>query len=170
MKKHFFLLLFLSTTTLFQSCLDKTRVYEKNIDFNQKYWDIDSVPTFSFTIPDAGKAYDIYWNVRNTASYPYRNLYLTYYLEDSLGTSLSSALHDMVLFEPKTGEPYGDGFGGVYDHQFLALPQQKFPAKGTYSIKLKQYMRTDSLPEILSVGVRVEETGALSASTSQNDD
>ena len=169
MKNYFFFLLFTLATILLTSCLDKSRVYEKNADFSQKYWDIDSVPTFKFTIPDADKAYNIYWNVRNTASYPYRNLYLTYYLEDSLGTTLSSALHDMTLFEPKTGEPYGDGFGGVYDHQFLALPQQKFSNNGTYLIKLKQYMRTDSLPEILSVGVRIEETDGLSQPASQND-
>jgi gliding motility-associated lipoprotein GldH len=165
MKNYYFFLILSLATTILTSCLDKTRIYEKNVDFEKKYWDIDSFPTFTFTIPDAAKAYNIYWNVRNTAAYPYRNLYITYYLEDSLGTTLSSALHDMTLFDPKTGEPYGDGFGGVYDHQFLALPQHKFSTNGTYLIKLKQYMRTDSLPEILSVGVRIEETDALPLQT-----
>lgn len=167
-KNHLFYLLFLFVGTTLTSCLDKDRVYEKNVDFTQKYWDIDSVPAFTFTIPDSTKVYDIYWNVRNTTTYPYRNLYITYYLEDSLGTPLSSALHDMTLFDPTTGEPYGDGFGGIYNHQFLALPQHKFPNKGKYQIKLKQYMRTDSLPEILSVGVRVEESSLSSTKVDQN--
>jgi len=157
MKDYFFYLLFLLMLATLTGCVDKSRVYEKNVDFKKKYWDIDSVPTFTFTIPDSTKVYNIYWNVRNTTTYPYRNLYITYYLEDSLGTTLSSALHDMTLFDPTTGKPYGDGFGGVYDHQFLALPQRKFANNGKYQIRLKQYMRTDSLPEILSIGVRIEE-------------
>ncbi len=160
MRKHFFYLPFLLVIATFTSCLDKARVFEENKDFEAKYWDIDSIPSFTFTVPDSTKLYNIYWNVRNTTNYPYRNLYITYYLEDSLGTPLSSALHDMTLFDPVTGEPYGDGFGGIYEHQFLALPQHKFSNDGSYQIKLKQYMRTDSLPEILSVGVRVEEAAA----------
>ena len=167
MKDHFFYLLFLLILTTLTGCLDKSRVYEKNVDFKKKYWDIDSVPTFTFTIPDSTKVYSIYWNVRNTTTYPYRNLYITYYLEDSLGTTLSSALHDMTLFDPTTGKPYGDGFGGVYDHQFLALPQYKFENNGKYQIRLKQYMRTDSLPEILSVGVRIEEADPASTQIDQ---
>lgn len=168
MKNYFFYLLFLLILSTLTGCLDKSRVYEKNVDFKKKYWDIDSVPTFTFTIPDSTKVYNIYWNVRNTTTYPYRNLYITYYLEDSLGTALSSALHDMTLFDPATGEPYGDGFGGVYDHQFLALPQHKFTNNGVYQIRLKQYMRTDSLPEILSVGVRIEQVAPSSIKASQS--
>lgn len=168
MKNQFFYLLFTVIFVALTGCLDNDRIYEKNVDFKKKYWDIDSVPSFTFSIPDSTKAYNIYWNVRNTTTYPYRNIYVTYYLEDSLGTTLSSALHDMTLFDPVTGEPYGDGFGGVYDHQFLALPQQKFTNNGKYQIKLKQYMRTDSLPEILSVGIRVEETTPSSVQAGQS--
>ncbi len=136
---------------------DTDRIYEENRDFHNKQWVVSDTPTFQFTIDDPQQTYNIYWNVRNTISYPYQNLYLTYFLEDTLGHRLDTDLHNMQLFAPKTGEPYGDGLGDIFSHQFLAIPQHKFDTAGVYQIKLEQYMRTDTLPEIISVGVRVEE-------------
>ncbi len=144
-------LLMLST-----SC-DENRVYEKNVDFPNQRWAVDSIPSFEFEISDAGKPYNIYWNVRNTVAYPYRNLYVTYYIEDTAGRRLTADLHNMLLFEPKTGKPYGSGLGDIFSHQFMALPNFKFDREGVYRIRLEQYMRTDTLPEVVSVGTRVED-------------
>lgn len=135
---------------------DKNRVYEENTDFRNKQWVIRNTPTFRFEIKDPQKAYNIYWNVRNTIAYPYRNLYLTYYLEDTLGHRLDTDLHNVLLFAPKTGKPYGDGLGDIFTHQFLALPEYQFDTAGMYQIRLEQYMRTDTLQDIVSIGVRVE--------------
>jgi len=135
---------------------DDNRVFEENTDFDQKVWTADSLPSFRFQIDEPGQAYNIYWNVRNTVAYPFRNLYLTYYLEDTLGQTIKTDLYEMNLFEARTGEPYGSGLGDIFSHQILALPNYKFDTAGMYQIRLQQYMRRDSLPEILSVGVRVE--------------
>ena len=137
---------------------DKQRLYEQNFDFNQRVWPADSTPTFEFTIDEPGRAYNIYWNVRNTINYPFYNLYLTYSLEDTLGRRITTDLHNMHLFNPKTGEPYGDGLGDIFTHQIMALPGFKFDTAGVYQLKLEQYMRTDTLKDILSVGVRVEKS------------
>ncbi len=135
---------------------DDNRVYEDNTDFDQTVWAADSLLNFRFQIDEPEQAYNIYWNVRNTVSYPFRNLYLTYYLEDTLGNTLKTDLYEMKLFEPRTGKPYGSGLGDIFSHQILALPNYKFDTAGMYQIRLQQYMRQDTLPEILSVGVRVE--------------
>lgn len=144
---------------LLASC-DENRVYEANVDFPDKQWAVDSIPAFEFEVTDPSKSYNIYWNVRNTVAYPYRNLYLTYYIEDTAGHQLTKDLHNMLLFEPKTGKPYGSGLGDIFSHQFMALPNYKFDKAGMYRIRLEQYMRTDTLPEILSVGTRVENAEA----------
>ena len=141
---------------LLSTSCDENRVYEKNVDFPDQRWAVDSIPSFEFEISDASKPYNIYWNVRNTVAYPYRNLYLTYYIEDTTGRRLTSDLHNMLLFEPKTGKPYGSGLGDIFSHQFMALPNFKFDRAGVYRIRLEQYMRTDTLPEVVSVGTRVE--------------
>lgn len=152
--------LFLSVLTFtFLSACDEGRVYEENVDFDNKKWVVDTVPSFEFKIEDSSKPYNIYWNVRNTVAYPYRNLYLTYYIEDTTGRRITTDLHNMLLFEPKTGKPYGSGLGDIFSHQFMALPDFKFDQAGVYRVRLEQYMRTDTLPEIVSVGMRVEDAG-----------
>ena len=149
---YFFLSAFLYLT----SC-DQNRLYEENYNFEQKVWLADTVPAFQFEISDPELTYNIFWNVRNTLDYPYHNLYLTYYLEDTLGRRVSTDLHNMLLFDPKTGEPYGSGMGDIFTHQIMALPDYQFDTAGVYRIRLEQYMRTDSLKDILTVGVRLEE-------------
>ena len=148
------------TMMLLSTSCDENRVYEKNVDFPNQRWAVDSIPSFEFEISDASKPYNIYWNVRNTVAYPYRNLYLTYYIEDTAGRRLTTDLHNMVLFEPQTGKPYGSGLGDIFSHQFMALPNFKFDRAGVYRIRLEQYMRTDTLPEVVSVGTRVEDATA----------
>ncbi|MEM8967892.1 MAG: gliding motility lipoprotein GldH [Bacteroidota bacterium] len=152
----FFLVVIFSLTL--SSC-DENRLYEENVNFDQKAWAADSLPVFRFQVDDSAQPYNIYWNVRNTVSYPFRNLYLTYYLEDTMGNVIQEDLYQMDLFEPRTGKPYGSGLGDIFSHQILALPGYQFDTAGMYQIRLQQYMRRDTLPEILSVGVRVEVAG-----------
>ena len=61
-----------------------------------------------------------------------------------------------MLFDQKTGKPLGDGLGDIYDHKVISSRSFMFPTKGKYTIKLKQYMRQDPLPYIMSMGVSVE--------------
>lgn len=58
--------------------------------------------------------------------------------------------------DPKTGEPQGKGMGDIYDNQILSLSSVKFPQKGEYIFSIQQYMRQDPLPDIMSIGIRVE--------------
>jgi gliding motility-associated lipoprotein GldH len=84
-------------------------------------------------------------------------LFLRYYLSDSLGKELKSQQLELLLMDAKTGKPQGKGLGDIYTHQFDLLKNYTFQKPGSYQIKLKQYMRQDPLPEINSVGIRVEE-------------
>ncbi len=138
------------------SCSDPQRVYENNIDFNEKIWTVENVPEFEFEISDVPNTYNLYYNVRNSISYPYHNLYVRYSLEDSLGNVLSSKLQNMDLFDPTTGEPHGEGLGDIFDHRILAIEGHEFTNKGIYRFKIHQFMRQDTVPMILSVGLRVE--------------
>jgi gliding motility-associated lipoprotein GldH len=135
---------------------DPGRVYENNIDIPGRYWHQDSLAVFNFHVEDVSVPYNLYYNLRNTIDYPYQNLYITHYLEDSLGNRLDSALNNVVLFDPKTGEPVNGGLGDIYDHQVEVLSDFQFPQSGGYVMKLEQFMRLDSLPEIVSIGIRVE--------------
>jgi gliding motility-associated lipoprotein GldH len=140
---------------IFFSC-DSDRVFEENKELENAYWLADSAQEFTFTISDTTQRYNIYYNLRNTASYPFRNIYIDYVLEDTTGRQLEGNLVNRELFHPNTGKPHGSGLGDVFDHQFLLLEKYPFPADGKYTMSLRQYMRRDTLKDVVAVGVRVE--------------
>lgn len=142
-------------TCLF-SC-DENRIYERNIDFNSRYWLISDKPEFEFEIRDSVRAYNLYCNVRNSLDYPFARIFFTYYLMDSTGRLLAKELAREMLFDEKTGAPFGDsGLGDIYDHQIFLKENYRFPYAGKYKIAFEQYMRTDTLAGVLAVGFRVE--------------
>ena len=63
----------------------------------------------------------------------------------------------------KTGKPYGDGLGDIFSHQLPlpALSNVRFLKRGKYTFKLRHYMRRDLLPEIVSMGLRIEKVPPL---------
>lgn len=140
------------------SSCDNNRVFEGKIDFSDRYWVFDNPAEFEFEIYDSEKPHNLIFNVRNSAKYPFQNLYLQYYLEDSTGRLISKDLKNIQLFDTKTGVPYGKGIGDIFDIQKTFLEQYTFENKGKYKLRIDQFMRQDSLPEIMSVGLRVEYT------------
>lgn len=143
----------------FLCACDASRIYEKNHDLSGGVWLKDSLQHFHFEIADAALKYNLYANVRNAHDYTFYNLYYQYALSDPTGNVLAEKLENIHLFDPKTGEPFGDGLGDVFDHRQLILEDFRFPREGDYTISLQQFMRQDTLPSILSVGIRVELAG-----------
>jgi len=140
---------------LLVSC-DTNAVYKEYTDIEDGKWYIKNTPSFTFEIEDASVPYNIYYNLRNSLSYGYYNLYLTRYLRDASGKEIESRLDELILMDPKTGKPTGDGLGDIFDHKFLMKRDYRFPKPGKYTMQIRQYMRQDPLLNILSVGITVE--------------
>lgn len=157
MMKSTFIVFLIVVVLGFWAC-DSNRVYEENIEMENKTWVADTTLNFQFQIDEREQAYNLYYNLRNSLSYPFQNIYVNYTLEDTLGNQLASELINKDLFHPKTGKPYGSGLGDVFDHQFVILNNYQFENPGVYRLKLQQFMRRDSLPEVIAVGVRVEKS------------
>ena len=161
MRRIGFIICICSLVVGFTSCSDN-RIFETNYSFEQRYWHIDSVKNFGFSIKNRSVPSNIYLNVRNSSDYPFYNIYVRYTIQDSLGNILSDSLANKVLFNSKTGRPLGQsGIGDVFDHQFLLEEDFVFPYRGNFNIVLKQYMRTDSLKGVLSAGIRVENSAEI---------
>ena len=109
-------------------------------------------------IPDKAIDYNLFFSVRNGVEFPHSNLYFKYYLKDSTGILLESELIDFQLFHPKSGYPLGNGIGDMFEHRYEILTKYQFDKAGSYELSFQQYMRYDSLPQIFSVGYRVEKT------------
>ena len=98
----------------FASC-DSAKVFEENYDFEENSWYLDTIPVFEFEIEDLEEK-NVIVNLRNSASYPYQNIYLSYNLLDSNSKVLESKLIDISLFDEKTGKPFGSG-SSVFAHE-----------------------------------------------------
>lgn len=141
------------------SCKDNS-IWKAHEDFKDASWYIKKVPSFTFEIKDETQTYNISYLIRNTVQYPYYNLYITRELYDEKGILMNTKLEEVILFDQKTGKPLGDGLGDLFDHKILSYRNLKFPKKGKYTVKLKQYMRQDPLVGIMSVGINVEKVVA----------
>jgi len=139
---------------LFASC-DQNHVFEGKKDFPERYWLFSDPAVFDFEISETDKQYDVLVNVRNSGKYRYQNIYLQYYLEDEAGKLISKELKNIQLFNPITGVPLGTGLGDLYDVERPFIENYKFDKVGKYRFRIDQFMRQDSLPEIIAVGIRI---------------
>ncbi len=136
---------------------DDQRVFEKNIDLDSRFWEVSHKPAFEFDVPDSAQSYNLYCNLRNSLDYPYARIFIKWTLTDSTGAVLEKELVQHLLFNEKTGEPYGEsGLGDLYDHRVPLKRDFRFPHTGKFNVSFEQYMRTDTLTGVLAVGVRLE--------------
>ena len=156
MLKHLQTSILVGCLSLLVSCGDSA-VLDTQVDMADGVWHVDSLASFQFEIEDTTTNYWLDYNVRYAVDYPYYNLYVKYYLEDSVGTILSSDLQEIILFDKKTGTPQGEGLGDLFDKQMRIFEDQKFAYQGPYSFKVKQFMRMETLPGILSFGIKIQE-------------
>jgi gliding motility-associated lipoprotein GldH len=147
--------LFLLISLFFTSC-DRNVVFEGKQDFPERYWAFNNPATFNFEIADTELKYDILVSIRNSATYPYQNIYMQYYLEDETGRLISRELKNIQLFNPVTGVPVGKGLGDLFDIERPFLEEYQFENPGKYSFRIDQFMRQDSLAEVVSVGLKVK--------------
>jgi gliding motility-associated lipoprotein GldH len=133
------------------------KVYQEYTDFNSRYWLVSDTAKFRFSIEDTSSRYNVYCNLRNSTQYPYSRIFLNFSLSDSTRKEFHTALLNDFLFDPKSGEPLGKtGLGDLYDHQLAVLKNYKFTKSGPFVVNIEQFMRTDTLQGILSVGVGIE--------------
>jgi gliding motility-associated lipoprotein GldH len=141
---------------ILQGC-DSRRVFEDNFEFQQRAWKISEPVQFDFLIADPSNKYNVLMNIRNSLDYPYARIFVNYDLLRPDNVSLSKKMISAYLFDQKTGKPMGtSGIGDIYDHQVPLLENYSFEKAGSYKIKLDQFMRMDTIPGILAVGIRVE--------------
>jgi gliding motility-associated lipoprotein GldH len=137
-------------------------VYKAKHDFPEIGWRVRDIPSFTFRVEQPQEPLNYYYVVRNDVDYAYYNLFIKYTLSDSSGRILRSKMEEIILFDPKTGKPLGDGIGDLFDHQIKATSLQdfRFPTPGTYTLKIEQYMRQDPLAGILTMGLTIEKPEA----------
>jgi gliding motility-associated lipoprotein GldH len=107
---------------------------------------------FPFEIQDTSKTYDLRVAIRQSNEYPFYNLYFNCRVWNEQQGILKKAFAEAMLYDPKSGKPKGGGVGDMFSHSYTIFNGLKFPRPGKYHVELEQYMRTDTLAGVVSVG------------------
>jgi gliding motility-associated lipoprotein GldH len=118
-------------------------------------WDRQAPCEFNISIQDTDQAYDLYLVLQYRPDFPYQNLHITYQLQNDHGKLISTALTNHLLFDPKTGKPLGKGWGKKKCLQLPLITNYHFEKPGGYKLALVQFMRTEQLTGIASVGIQL---------------
>lgn len=126
-------------------------------DIKNSEWAIAKKEVFVFENKDTLSKQTVNYLVRNSVSYPYYNLYLSHQLSDPNGKVISSGMDEVILFNQKTGKPYGDGLGDIFDNRVVVpkLTSVVLNKMGKYKLTVTHNMRPDPLTGIMSIGLEV---------------
>lgn len=130
-------------------------VYEKTKPFPKQEWSSIDTPNFKFDIVDTNSFYNFYFVLRHQEKYPYKNIWLSLAVKDPDTTSIIKREFTLADNNKWLGTTIDD----ITDHRIIFNPQPIKLKKGSYSFTLKQIMRDDPLPNILSAGIRVQKLG-----------
>lgn len=140
--------------SLLSGCLP-SNVFEKNVAIQNHAWNEKKKPTFEFSISDTLSNYSMYFTIRHTDAYPYSNIWLhiTTKFPDRDTTTTSKI---EVPLADLDGKWLGRGMNEIWEHRMLIASPLHFSKGGKYEITLHQIMRINPLPEVMSVGIRLE--------------
>src|SRR6478672_3929958 len=147
-------LLICLAVTGFISCQDTQTVVDDNFEIAGHNWSYTEKVQVPVMIEDASLSYNVYLNLRLTASYKYSNIFLLIHTTGPDGKKTTER-KEFRLALPD-GEWLGSGSGNLYSYQILFRENYKFPIKGKYTFELEQNMRDNPLNSITDAGVRVE--------------
>jgi len=142
---------------ILSACTDHV-VFQQDVQVPEGGWSRSFTPEFTFQVTDTVLQHDLYIDLRHTGDYPFSDLFLFVDLYGPNDRHLRDTV-ECLLADP-TGRWYGKGTGFIFADRIKAHVlyklKNRFPAAGSYTIKLEQAMRTELLAGVIDVGVSVE--------------
>ena len=138
---------------LLSSCNSKV-VYTNSQTMAEETWKLMDITAFKVPITDTLNSNNVFFTIRNSSSYPFRNIYLFVTTTSPDGKKITDTLQYNLADEK--GKWYGKGFGDIHE---LNLPYKSnvyFPLKGTYEFKIQHGMRVENLKGVYDFGLRIE--------------
>ncbi len=139
---------------LLLSACDNKRIFEENKNIPDNNWAASNIVKFDVEIKDPSTPANFYINVRNADGYPYSNLFLFIKTTFPSGKSSTDTLN--CILADDQGKWLGKGLGDIYDNQILFKRNVRFPLAGNYTFEIQQGTRSDNIPLIMDVGLRIE--------------
>lgn len=135
-----------------QACSSQD-VFNSYEPISDHIWQVDSAQSFEFEIADTTHYYDLSFLLRIDDSYRYSNLYIQYTMSGPSGGSRTKQKN--ITLADKSGKWLGSGYSNIFSYDVPLMQEIKFSAVGTYSVKLKQHMREESLHGVHDIGLKV---------------
>lgn len=139
---------------LFISSCDENRIYEENHEIPESVWSSGNGLKFDVDIKDSSVPTNFYINVRNADGYPFGNLYL--FVKTTFPNGIISTDTLECVLADENGKWLGNGLGDIYDNQIPFKRNVRFPLPGVYTFEIKHGMRSDKIPLIMDIGLRIE--------------
>lgn len=127
-------------------------IYEKNHLFPTQSWSSSNTLNFAFDVTDTNNYHNFYFVLRHQERYPFKNIWVELQVKDPDTTSVIKREFTLADNSKWLGSTIDD----ITDHRLIFNQQPIRLKKGTYSFTIKQIMRVDPLPYILSAGIRVQ--------------
>lgn len=136
------------------SC-DENRVFEENIDFLNAEWTYENEITFQVSLTDQTPK-NAFINFRHSYFFSKRNVILDLSVKNPKGEINKKSIN-IPLSEPN-GMWYGDCSGDICTIQFpiKEYANHSFIDTGLYEFTISQDMRINPLPNVMAVGLRIE--------------
>ncbi|MXV49860.1 gliding motility lipoprotein GldH [Pedobacter sp. HMF7647] len=148
-------IILLFVTCLLISCNENTLV-DSNKEIENHNWLYNNKIRIPVTITDAGKAYNLFMNLRHTANYKYSNIYVI--IREIGPDKKTKAVRKEFQLAYPDGQWLGKGSGNLYSYQFQIFKNHHFSQKGNYLIEFEQNMRDNPLREVSDIGLKVVPT------------
>ena len=130
------------------SCL-QINLYEKNTSIPNYEW------KQTFEINDTVSSNILFIVLRHTDKFKYNNIWLNLGIQNP-GDTMYYQKINIELGNDATGW-YGSGMNDIWEYRYKLTPVAKpFIKKGLYNFSIKQIMRDDPLPYMMSAGFRIE--------------
>ena len=151
---------------LLASCLESP-TYQAQHSIPKNAWAYAHKPSFSFDITDTAARYHAYFLIRHTDAYPFSNIWVWVETQQPGDSTFNRVRVEVPLADRQgnwlargdNGLAMGSSTGAIWEHR---MPLSRgdapviFPKAGRYTIRFEQAMRTNPLPEVLQVGLRIE--------------
>jgi gliding motility-associated lipoprotein GldH len=150
--RYTFILIFISLLLL-SSC-NSNVVFSDSRVMPEKTWGLLNIPNFRIPVTDTVNSNNVFFSIRTSSSYPFRNIYLFVTATSPDGKIITDTLQYYLADEK--GKWYGKGFGDIHE---LNLPYKSnvyFPVKGIYQFKIQHGMRIEDIKGVYDFGLRIE--------------
>lgn len=145
-------LIYLLPLTLLVAC-GPSYVYDETQTPPAQGWSYADSLRYTFNISDTAAVYTMHLDFEHGADYKFQNIYLNLdtYLPDG------KKLHKLRSFEffDSQGNPKGKADGDNFVANTVLQEYAKFPQAGQYSLVISQFTRTEQLPGVKAVSLRI---------------